>query len=280
MKRLFGLILAFGLLVQAPVYSADQWDTTDPAGSSLAADIDTNIIANNESLDRLIIRYKRGLGVNYSTAATLSVLAGELAIPDSSDGTVRLRRTTTATSITWADIDTGAEASGTQYYLYATADTDITGMVFKISASSSAPSGSTYYRKIAEFYNDSSSNITNVKSIRDDDGTDYPDDIKGWVNFTGTGTVTINDSYNVSSITDNGTGDYTVNWTTAFASANYSLVVTPIANASAASRSASLYSTTPLTTTSARIQILDNDGNTVSSVDPSLICVIATGDRT
>ena len=46
---------------------------------------------------------------------------------------------------------------------------------------------------------------------------------KAWVNFNGTGTVAIRASGNVSSITDNGTGDYTVNFTTAFADANYSV---------------------------------------------------------
>jgi len=49
---------------------------------------------------------------------------------------------------------------------------------------------------------------------------------KAWVNFNGRGTVAIRASYNVSSITDNGTGDYTVNFTTALADANYSVVVT------------------------------------------------------
>jgi len=44
---------------------------------------------------------------------------------------------------------------------------------------------------------------------------------KAWVNFNGTGTVAIRDSFNVSSITDNGTGDYTVNFTTAMPNANY-----------------------------------------------------------
>ena len=47
---------------------------------------------------------------------------------------------------------------------------------------------------------------------------------KAWVNFNGTGTVAIRASYNVSSITDNGTGDYTVNFTTAMADANYSIL--------------------------------------------------------
>lgn len=49
---------------------------------------------------------------------------------------------------------------------------------------------------------------------------------KAWVNFNGTGTVAIRAAGNVSSITDNGTGDYTVNFTTAMADANYSVVAT------------------------------------------------------
>lgn len=44
---------------------------------------------------------------------------------------------------------------------------------------------------------------------------------KAWVNFDGTGTVAIRASFNVSSITDNGTGNYTVNFTNAFADTNY-----------------------------------------------------------
>jgi hypothetical protein len=44
---------------------------------------------------------------------------------------------------------------------------------------------------------------------------------RAWVNFNGTGTVAIRASGNVTSITDNGTGDYTVNFTTALADANY-----------------------------------------------------------
>jgi len=45
---------------------------------------------------------------------------------------------------------------------------------------------------------------------------------RAWVNFNGTGTVAIRDSGNVSSITDNGTGDYTVNFTNNMPDANYS----------------------------------------------------------
>jgi hypothetical protein len=46
---------------------------------------------------------------------------------------------------------------------------------------------------------------------------------KAWVNFNGTSTVSIRASYNVSSITDNGTGNYTINFTSALADANYAV---------------------------------------------------------
>ena len=49
---------------------------------------------------------------------------------------------------------------------------------------------------------------------------------RAWVNFNGTGTVAIRASGNVTSITDNGTGDYTVNFTTAMTDTNFSTVGT------------------------------------------------------
>ena len=66
-----------------------------------------------------------------------------------------------------------------------------------------------------------------VDTIQNAAGTDSPINVPGtakaWVNFNGTGTVAIRASYNVSSITDNGTGDYTVNFTTAMADVNYAV---------------------------------------------------------
>jgi hypothetical protein len=68
-----------------------------------------------------------------------------------------------------------------------------------------------------------------VNTIQNSGGTGSPA-ISGlaaaWVNFNGTGTVAIRASSNVSSITDNSTGDYTVNFTTALVDANYSTVAT------------------------------------------------------
>ena len=49
---------------------------------------------------------------------------------------------------------------------------------------------------------------------------------KAWVNFNGTGTVAIRRAFNVSSVTDNGTGNYTVNFTNSMFDNNYAIVAT------------------------------------------------------
>lgn len=54
----------------------------------------------------------------------------------------------------------------------------------------------------------------------------HPSATKAWVNYTSVTTTTILASYNVSSLTDGGTGVTTVNWTTAFSSGNYACVGT------------------------------------------------------
>ena len=71
-----------------------------------------------------------------------------------------------------------------------------------------------------------------VNNLTDTSGTaanlGIPGAAKAWVNFNGSGTVAIRDSFNVSSITDNGTGDYTVNFATPMSSTSYVPVLTTI----------------------------------------------------
>jgi hypothetical protein len=62
---------------------------------------------------------------------------------------------------------------------------------------------------------------TNALNARAGGATHQLNTVKAWVNFNGTGTVAIRASFNVSSITDHGVGDYTVNLTTALADTNY-----------------------------------------------------------
>jgi hypothetical protein len=88
---------------------------------------------------------------------------------------------------------------------------------------------------------------------------------RAWVNFNGTGTIAIRGSGNVSSITDNGTGDYTVNFTTAMADANYAVCGSAFGNVVHLIMSPSgTYSTTA-------VQLVTS--NTVAVGDNSIVAV-------
>lgn len=83
---------------------------------------------------------------------------------------------------------------------------------------------------------------------------------RAWVNFNGTGTVAIRASGNVTSITDNGTGDYTVNITTAMPDANYAVACMA---GGTSSIGWSRLADTPAPTTSAYRIYVANAGGTV-----------------
>ena len=88
---------------------------------------------------------------------------------------------------------------------------------------------------------------------------------KAWVNFNGTGTVAIRRAFNVSTITDNGPGNFTVNFTTAMVDTNYSAVAMQSISAS--------YSNSSMldnyTTTSVRMIVYSAS----ASSDPSIASV-------
>lgn len=96
----------------------------------------------------------------------------------------------------------------------------------------------------------------------------HPGVAKGWVRFDGTATsVTSGAAYNVTSITDNGTGNYTVFWSTPFSSATYA----PVAGASLNNlRIASVSSN------SVQLITLDLSG---TAADASIVTLIAFGDQ-
>lgn len=91
---------------------------------------------------------------------------------------------------------------------------------------------------------------------------------RAWVNFNGTGTVAIRASGNVSSITDAGTGQYTVNFTTAMPDTNYATVGSGYTAASGApaftdtKRSVIAFSNT---SSSCRIQVYRTDINSLDA---------------
>jgi len=68
------------------------------------------------------------------------------------------------------------------------------------------------------------SGFNNIVTHTDGAGTVNAAHCRAWVSFNGTGTIAINAQFNVTSITDNGVGDYAVNFTNAMSDANYCAV--------------------------------------------------------
>lgn len=94
---------------------------------------------------------------------------------------------------------------------------------------------------------------------------------KVWVNFNGTGTIAIRGSGNVSSLTDNGTGDYTINFTAAMPDANYSVVIAARGAGSTNRLTYSIAQSTAPTASACRVVAFDTGAT--ATVDTPLFCV-------
>jgi hypothetical protein len=99
---------------------------------------------------------------------------------------------------------------------------------------------------------------------------------RAWVNFNGTGTVSIRSAHNVSSITDNGTGNYTINFASAMADTNYATILTTSRFTSAGGsmigiHQASTYSDDPTGVTTLTGSVRVNVGSGSGGVDQAVI---------
>jgi hypothetical protein len=106
----------------------------------------------------------------------------------------------------------------------------------------------------------------------------HPGHPKGWVNFIGTGTVTINKSYNVTSITDGGTGVYTVVWATDFSAAEYCLTTNGATLDNGVAWVATVINDTGgLAAASALLSCKNTENTTLT--DSPVVCVAGMGDQ-
>jgi hypothetical protein len=94
---------------------------------------------------------------------------------------------------------------------------------------------------------------------------------KAWVNFNGQGTVSIRGSFNVSSITDAGTGLYRVSFTTAMPNANYATIVSACNNIGVSAGFSSFDSNDQSTSTTSTIYVAAPQ--TSVPYDPALVNV-------
>ena len=103
---------------------------------------------------------------------------------------------------------------------------------------------------------------------------------KAWVNFNGTSTVAIRSSYNVSSITDNGTGDYTANLSTALSDTNGAAVAMTgyIDHTWGVPLYKDVSGSNPLTTTQFRVATVEPETSSVTYFDQEQVSILIFGN--
>lgn len=117
--------------------------------------------------------------------------------------------------------------------------------------------------------------------FKNSSGTEIGQLVKAWVNFDGTGTVSITDDFNVSSITDVNTGRFQINMTNALSNANY--VVGGSAGMNGDGYEAILVfnddtGADGMTPTTSAFRIRTAQGNNLTSVDKDYVAVMVIGD--
>ncbi len=140
------------------------------------------------------IRHKRGT----TTPSAASLVTGEIAI-------------NTATGVAFTKTDAGSVVSlgGLSTADIGGGSTTAGNLILAGLQNANAPSSTNPYATEGDVNSAVASFSAQVGSV------------KAWVNFNGTGTVAIRAAFNVSSITDNGVGSYTINFTSALQDANY-----------------------------------------------------------
>ena len=106
------------------------------------------------------------------------------------------------------------------------------------------------------------STTTGAPTFKTSSGTEIGQLVKVWVNFDGTGTIAIRDDFNVTDLVDNGTGDYTINFTNSMADTNYAVALSAASDTTGGSGNRRIISPRTKATNSQRISC-----NAVSNSD-------------
>lgn len=118
--------------------------------------------------------------------------------------------------------------------------------------------------------------VTNIQATGETASRAVSGVAAAWVNFNGSGTIAISDSVNVSSLDDDGTGQYGVNFTSAMGNATYSALVShDNGNAGGTGRFANFHT---YTTASADIDCWYVTSSTFGQDDPAEVVAVIHGD--
>lgn len=207
-------------ITNGTINNATLGTTTATAGTAtnLTAGTTTSTAANITNGTIQTLTSSTATITNGTFSGSVNSTAGTIATLNSTTGTIGNLSTTLAGDLT---ISQGTATLGTTGVTAGTYGTNTSALTLTLdakgrvttvatSAISSTPSdGSITYAKLST----SATESDNVAKRT----------AKAWVNFNGTGTPAIRDDFNVSSITDHGTGDYSINFSSNLADANYSI---------------------------------------------------------
>ena len=117
-------------------------------------------------------------------------------------------------------------------------------------------------------------NVSNISDGTDTVETGYVvnGSAKAWVNFNGTGTIATRDSFNVSSLTDVGAGQYRINFSNSMANTGYSFATTNRINENIVGSVAAFHLTTSIELQSRATT------STGTETDTDYVCGIIQGD--
>lgn len=226
------------------------------------------------------VGYVSGLTVSWDTHTTFKVLSGAAYIGG------EYRRVSTDITVTTGNdnpadgtsgLDTSSIAANTNYHVYAVADqADVATYSISYSTTNGTPTGVTTARKIGSIRTDANSlftstDIVSTHAIRQEEL------ISGMVRFDGSASA-INNSitgrYNVSLLTDNGTGDYTVGWNNDFQTTNYAVSIECDQGGGSGGNARTF------TSGVGTLQFITTANNADSAADCANIHVLAVGNRT
>ena len=114
--------------------------------------------------------------------------------------------------------------------------------------------------------------FNDVVSFQNSGGTQNGTLCRAFINFNGTGTIATRASFNVSEITDNGVGDYTITFTNALVDTNYSAVCS--GSASSASLGYGVFKARPSSASACRVYFYIEDVfEGEAAIDGDILCV-------
>jgi hypothetical protein len=186
-------------------------------------------------------------------------------------GVTSVNGSAAAPSVTGADADTGI-VYGTNTLSLATGG--VTAVTVDSSQNVALAAGLTVTgTATATTFSGSGASLTNLPApaaLSTASGSAPSYSARAWVNFNGTGTVAIRASGNVSSVSDGGTGNYTVNFSTAMADANYSAVSMTVSQTNQVARQACINVSGA---SSSALPLLTGSTSSAALVDLSVVCV-------